>query len=353
MRSELEHEARRALERLAREGSRRVIRPDAGIDFASNDYLGLRRDPRVLAAAHAALEEHGLGAGAARLLRGDHAPHRALEGALAKLCGTEDALSFPSGFHANYGVLQALGASGWRIVSDQNNHASLIDGCRAARAECVVVPHNDLDAFERAIESERTLVVCESVYSMSGDRSPVADLGEICARKGATLLVDEAHAIGVVPLEAGAHVRIVPCGKALGGAGAVVCGPRAIVDLLRSSCRTFLFSTALPPAIAAGVLVALDIALNEPERARRALELARRVSMDAQSCIVPVPCRDNAAALRAQALLAEEGLDVRAVRPPTVPQAMLRLSLHADRTDAEVARLLAALQKMREVRPAS
>jgi 8-amino-7-oxononanoate synthase len=344
--SRLERRAHAELEALDAEGLRRKVAPPSGVDFASNDYLGLRKDERILKAARDALAKEGFGAGAARLLRGSHPSHCALEERFAKLQGMEDALLFPSGYQANIGILQALAPKGWRIVSDECNHASIVEGCRSARAETVVVPHNDLQAFDAAIYGEETLVVTESVFSMTGDRAPLSELGEICARKGAALLVDEAHAVGVFPPLGRATLRVNPCGKALAGAGAVVTGPRVVIELLRSTCRSFLYTTAPPPSVSAGVLKALEIAEAEPERAQRALRLAKRIRPDAQSCIVPVPCRDNAHALRAQASLQEGGLDVRCVRPPTVPRAGLRVSVHADRTDEEVARLCDALERL-------
>jgi len=341
--------ARRAAERLAEldaRGERRRIEPPRGVDFASNDYLGLRADPRVIAAARAVLEEQGGGAGAARLLRGDHPAHRALEREFAAWHGAEDALLFASGFAANVGVLQTLGEAGWRIVSDAHNHASIIEGCRAAKADVVVVAHNDPAAFARAVEGERTLVVTETVFSMHGDRAPVGDLVALCRARGAALICDEAHAIGLFEPTREADLRVNPCGKALAASGAVVTGPRDVIELLRSRCRTFLFSTAPPPPLAAAALAALRIARAEPQRGERALELARRVSPDARSWIVPVWCRDNAQAVAAQEALAERGLDVRCVRPPTVPRAALRLSFHSDRTDDEVARLKDALAEL-------
>ncbi|MHC4163732.1 MAG: aminotransferase class I/II-fold pyridoxal phosphate-dependent enzyme [Planctomycetota bacterium] len=344
--SRLERRAHEELEALDASGLRREVAPPRGIDFASNDYLGLRNDERILRAARDALSNEGFGAGSARLLRGSHPSHCALEERFAKLQGMEDALLFPSGYQANIGVLQALAPKGWRIVSDEHNHASIVEGCRSARAETVVVPHNDLRAFEEAISGEETLVVTESVFSMTGDRAPLEELGEICARKGAALIVDEAHAVGVLPPEGRATLRVNPCGKALAGAGAVVTGPRPVIELLRSTCRSFLYTTAPPPSISAGVLKALEIAEAEPERAQRALQLAKRVLPDARSCIVPVPCRDNAHALQAQAFLQESGLDVRCVRPPTVPRAGLRVSVHADRTDEEIGRLRDALERL-------
>ena len=339
--SRLQAEAAAALDALRAQGLGRSVEPARGIDFCSNDTLGLRTDARVLKAATAELNAGGAGAGAARLLRGDHAIHRELEQEFRAFTGAEDALLFGSGYLANLGVLETLGAADWTILSDAQNHASLIAGCRAAKARVEVVPHNDLGAFARATDT--TLVVTESVFSMSGDRAPVEALGKLCRERGAALIVDEAHAIGLFPPEGDATLRIFPCGKALGGAGAVVTGPRVLLDLLRSRCRTFLFSTAPSPVVTAAVLAAFRIARAEPWRAERAIELARRVDPTAQSPIVMVPCRDNDHALARQRELQRLGLDVRAVRPPTVPEAALRLSFHADRTDEEVALLQEAL----------
>ncbi len=346
MPSRLEREAEAALGRLEAASRRRRIRPPAGIDFASNDYLGLRRDPRVLDAARRALLEEGLGAGAARLLRGDHPSHRALEDRFRTLDDAEDALLFPSGFHANLGLLGALLDERWTVVSDRDNHASIVDGCRLAGARVVVVDHADAEAASRAIPDERTVVFTEAVFSMSGDRAPLVALTEICERTGAALVVDRAHALGVVPPEGRPLLHVNPCGKALGGAGAVVTGPRAVVDLLRSRCRTFLFTTATAPAIAAGVLAALEIALAEPWRGERALALARRIDSSAVSPIVIRPCESDAAALAAEEALAGRGYDVRCVRPPSVRRGCLRISVHADRTEDEVDGLVGALKEV-------
>jgi len=339
--SELQRRARSELERLDGEGLRRTIRPPCGVDFASNDYLGLRRDPRVVAAARTALEEEGPGAGAARLLRGDHPSHSALEARLAEAQGMEDGLLFSSGYLANLGVLQALAPGDWTILSDARNHASIIEGCRAAKARVEVVSHNDVAAFSAAA-GERTMLVTESVFSMTGDRAPLEALG----RLESTLVVDEAHALGLFAPAGNATLRVNPCGKALTSAGAVVTGPRDLLDLLRSTCRTFLFTTAPPPSASAAALAAFDIASNEPERGERALALARRVDAAAESCILFLRCADNAHALACQQRLFEIGLDVRAVRPPTVPRAGLRVSIHSDRTDAEVERLRNALGEL-------
>ena len=242
--------------------------------------------------------------------------------------------------------MQTLAVEGWTVVSDANNHASIIDGCRAAGAQVRVADHNDLSSFAKHIENEKTLVIIESVYSMSGDRAPVQAISDLCKDTGASLIVDEAHALGLLPAEGDAAIRINPCGKALGGAGAVVTGPHAVLEVLRSRCRTFLFTTALPPMVAAGVLAAMKIADAEPDRAERALANARGIDADAVSCIVPVACRNNEDALSRQGALAERGLDVRAVRPPTVPNAMLRICAHAHHTADEIARLSHALDEL-------
>jgi 8-amino-7-oxononanoate synthase len=352
MASRLERDARAALAHLDAARERRSIAPPAGVDFASNDYLGLRTHPRVTEAARRALSREGLGAGAARVLRGDHPSLRAVEERVAALQGMEDGLLFPSGFHANLGVLQTLAPEGWTVVSDRRNHASIVEGCRAARAKTVIVDHNDERAFEAALEDDRTILVTEAIFSMNGDAAPLEALSAACARVGAALVVDEAHALGLLPARGEATLRVNPLGKALGSMGAVVTGPRDVLDVLRSRCRTFLFSTALAPALAAGALAALEIACEEPWRARRALSLARRLDERAAACIVPVPCRDNADALAAQAFLAARGFDVRAVRPPTVPTAMLRVSVHASRTEEEVDALAEALASLRERGPA-
>lgn len=347
MRTRLEREAAETLARLDAEAARRRVRPACGIDFASNDYLGLSRDPRVVAAAARALREEGFGAGASRLLRGDRPSHRALEERMAAFRGAEDGLLFPSGFHANLGVLQALGREGWTIASDEGNHASIVEGCRAAKARTTLVPHGDVAAWRKAVVDAATIVITESVFSMTGDAAPLDELTELCERTGAALVVDDAHSIGVLPARGRPVVRVNPCGKALAGAGAVVTGPRDVIEVLRSTCRTFLFTTAMPPSVAAGVLAALEIAIAEPWRGERAVVLARRLVPTASSPIVAVPCADNADALAAQEFLAARGLDVRAVRPPTVPHAMLRVSFHADRTEAEVDRLAEALAARR------
>ncbi len=342
----LERSARERLGRLEARRERRVIEPPRGIDFSSNDYLGLRTHPHVVRAALAATKEYGLGSGGARLLRGDTPAHRRLERRFADWREAEDALFFPSGFQANFGVLQTLAPTGWTILSDSCNHASIVEGCRAANGHAIVIPHNDVAAFAGQVRNPRTIIVTESVFSMSGEHGPIAELSKICVETGAALIVDEAHAVGLFPPLGEATVRIHPCGKALGAAGAIVTGSHAVIDLLRSRCRSFLFTTSPPPALAAGILAALEILVAEPERPQRALELARRFHPDAKSCIVSLPCRNNGHAIESQDKLAELGFDVRAVRPPTVVRACLRVSIHSDRTEQEVDDLRAALQSM-------
>jgi 8-amino-7-oxononanoate synthase len=372
-RGSLDRDARAEVDRLARLGlARAPTGAGAGLDLVTNDYLGLRDDPRVLAAARAALERRGLGAGAARLLGGDHPEHRALEAAFARAHGEEAAVLFPSGSAANQGVLGALLRPGDLAVCDARNHGSLVDGVRLSRARRAIVPHGDVLAVEDALRKDagggRRFVVLEGVHGMEGDVAPLADLADVCRRLDALLVVDEAHAAGVVgPDGAGAAAlagvedvvaaRVVPLGKAFGGAGGVVTASAAVCDEVVHRARAYLFATALPPAVAAGVAEAHRLARAEPERRARATALARRLAGVLEEAGARVAGRgaavvswilgSAAAALDAAAALRARGVEARAVRPPTVPEgeARVRLSCHASPSDAEVERAAEALRE--------
>ena len=298
-----------ALERKAglraRAGLARSVAPrtahDGMIDLAGNDYLGLSAHPDVLAAASAALGDYGLGATGSRLVRGSTAEHDALETELADLLRVETALVYSSGYLANLGVLRALARPGTLLVLDGHAHASLIDGCRLTGAETVTVPHSSPQAVAEALREapgRPAIVVVESVYSVDGDLAPLAELHAVCRAAGALLLVDEAHAVGVIgPAGAGGVVAAGLAGepdivvtatlsKALGGAGGVVAGPAALRRHLVDTGRTFIFDTALPPAIAAGVRAALRLARAADDR--RAL-LHSRAALAADTLGVPAP----------------------------------------------------------------
>ncbi|HEV3073617.1 MAG TPA: 8-amino-7-oxononanoate synthase [Thermoanaerobaculia bacterium] len=404
------------LAELTGQGLARSLRCAAGLDFSSNDYLGLARDPalRVALVARLAALPPGepLGAPASRLLRGHTRLHADLERRLAAWKGTEAALLFASGYQANVGLLSALLGPRDRAVSDALNHASLIDGLRLAGCRRVIVPHLDLAAIERELARPhpegRTYLVTESLFSMEGDVAPLGRYAELAARHGAELIVDDAHATGLYGetrgsglCEAFAVERRVAAvvstlGKAVGLSGAFVAGPRVLVDYLVNRCRAFVFTTAPPPLLLHALDAALDCIAAEPWRRRRALELADRLrrrlrergvlpmdggeqprgaegfgeaelvagaevarvpgssgaSVGATATaaggagpIVPLLLGDNALALAAAERLAALGFDVRAIRPPTVPPgtARLRVSVHADHSEAEIDALAAAL----------
>jgi 8-amino-7-oxononanoate synthase len=330
-------------------------------NLASNDYLGLAGDRRLARAAAAALDEGGLGAGASRLIVGTHRSHVALEAAVADWMRCAGARLFNTGYAANTGVLGALGRPGDAIFSDELNHASIIDGCRLSRAEVVVFPHRDLTALSRSLSRSthrRRLVVSESLFSMDGDLADVAGLAALCARHDAALVLDEAHAMGVLGPEGrglAAAQGVVPdivigtFGKALGTYGAFAATTRAIADLLWNRARPFVFSTAMPPSIAAATLASLEIVRGAEGDARRrtlgahARRLRERVpaaSGASESPIVPILVGDDRRAMALSARLLEERVFVQGIRPPTVPPgtARLRVGLMATLSEQELER---------------
>ncbi len=353
-----------------RKGLRRDLRLPEGIDFASNDYLALSNHPAIGEALRRALSEPPFGAPASRLLRGTLPAHLSLERRLAEWKGTEGALFFSSGYLANLGALGALVRGEDRALSDELNHASIIDGLRLSGARREIYPHRDLAALARLLREPhpagRTFIVTETLFSMDGDAAPIAEISSLAERHGALLVLDDAHATGLygargsgLAEEHGVARRaaaiISTCGKALGLAGAFVAGPAEVMDCLLNRARTFIFSTAPPPFVAAGIEAALDIVRDEPGRRRRAREasgrlrgalLARGIATgEGDGPIVPVILGENRRALLVSDFLRSRGYDVRAVRPPSVPAgtARLRISVHADRTDEEIDGLAAAL----------
>jgi len=376
--SALDRELAGELERRAAAGLRRDAHLGGridGVDLGSNDTLGLARHPRVVAAARAALEEHGAGGRASRLLRGGSPLDERAEAAVAEWLGAEAALFFPSGYQANLGLLGALAGRGGALFSDRLNHASLVDGARLSRAHVLVHAHGDLAELERQLAraqgARRRLVLTESIFSMDGDAAPLAELDELCRRHDAWLVVDEAHALGIVgPGGAGAWAalgaradtrlaaRVVTGGKALGVAGAFVVGSRVLREQLVNHARSLLFTTAPPPAVAGGLLAAIELARGmERERAHLcglATELARRLRLPAPAgAIVPFPCASPEQALELARRLEARGLFVPAVRPPTVPAggSRLRIVCHAFNTAGELDELARALEAV-PARPA-
>jgi 8-amino-7-oxononanoate synthase len=366
-RSRLDHVAESGRWRAPREfdalGPQGLLNDAAVVSFASNDYLGLSMHPTVIAAAHVALDRWGTGAGASRLVTGSRPVHSQLEEELADWKGTEAAICFPTGFAANLGTLSVLGGPGVRILSDELNHASIIEGCRLSKSELAVYRHADIDYLAALLdESVRsgtpTLVVTDSVFSMDGDLAPVEAIADLCRRHGAILMLDEAHAILGPHLPATLTddpelmlVRMGTLSKALGAMGGFVAASRDIADLLINLARSYIFTTALTPADAAAAQAALGI-VRAPEgealMARLAGLVARVAGPDHPSPIVPVILGSEARAVAASADLLEEGLWVPAIRPPTVPPgtSRLRITLSAAHTDAQVDQLVKTLDHL-------
>ncbi|HEY7072771.1 MAG TPA: 8-amino-7-oxononanoate synthase [Acidimicrobiales bacterium] len=325
----------------------------AVVSFASNDYLGLTHHPAVVAAAHEALDRWGSGTGASRLVVGSRPLHAELEAELAAWKGSEAALLFPTGFAANLGLLATLGTAGVTILSDELNHASIVDGARLARAAVRVYRHGDLDHLAKLLVEVDgpALVVSDSAFSMDGDVAGVAGLAELCAAHDALLVLDEAHAVlGPAFDLGGAGVPVLRMGtlsKALGSLGGFVAGPRAYVDLLCNRARPFIFTTASTPADIAAAQAALRV-VRSPEGDALVARLRRHVDRlrpGHPTPIVPIVLGDEAAALAAAARLLDLGLLVPAIRPPTVAPgtSRLRVTLSAAHTEDQVDRLLAAL----------
>lgn len=361
------------------DGLTRTLAGPSGIDVASNDYLCLSRDPRIVDRLVAGVREHGVGSTGSRLLRGERDATARLDARFAAFKGAARALYFSSGYLANLAVVATFAEPGDLIVSDALNHASLIDGIRLARAERVVAPHADAAALDALLASHRAdrtggqvFVVTESVFSMDGDEAPLADYAEVCRRHDAALVVDEAHAVGVYGergsglVEAagvadGVWLTVNTAGKALGVSGAFIAGDAEAITYLIQRARPMLFSTAAPPALASAVEQALDIVEQEPELRQRVLARAAHLRralaarglpvMPGRSQVVPVVVGGNQAAVHVSRDLQARGFDVRAVRPPTVAPgtARLRLSVNAGLSesvlDALAAELAAAFER--------
>jgi 8-amino-7-oxononanoate synthase len=323
------------------------------VSFASNDYLGLSAHPEVAAAAVKALERWGSSATAARLIVGARPIHSELEAELADWKRAERALLFSTGYMANLGVLSTLGGTGTTILSDELNHASIVDGCRVAKAKVRVYPHNDINFVERALrDSGRSIVVTDAVFSMDGDEARLAELAELCAARDALLVVDEAHAVLGSPLELDKTevVHVGTLSKFLGSFGGFVAASKPLVELLVNRARPFIFTTANSPADAAAALAALRILRSDEGESlkRRLRTLIHKIAPDHPSPIVPVILGDEVTAREAQMRLLERGLLVPAIRPPSVPEgtSRLRVTLSAGHSDEQVEALAGALAEI-------
>ncbi len=331
---------------LDREGRRLV-------SFASNDYLGLTGHPRVIDAAAEAASRWGSGSGSARLIAGSRPVHHALEAELADWKGQDAAVLFSSGYAANLGVLTSFGVKGALVCSDELNHASIVDGCRLAGADVSVYRHCDVEHLEHLMAGrDRVIVVSDSVFSMDGDVAPLDALGEVCARHGALLVLDEAHSVlGPDPdLDGIDLLRVGTLSKTLAALGGFVAGPADLVDLLVNRARSYIFTTAPTPADTWAALAALGI-VRSPEGDTLRAKLASHVERLAPghlSPIVPVVLGEEGRAIAASEALIGRGILVPAIRPPTVPPgtSRLRVSLSAAHTVQQVEQLSSSLYEL-------
>ncbi len=331
------------------------------LSFCCNDYLNLTHHPAVKKAAVEALQRYGAGSGASRLITGNHPLFAELEARLARLKGTEAACVFGSGYLANTGIIPALIGSGDLVVIDELAHACLWAGARLTRGTVLSFRHNDVAHAEALLAEHRSkhpraLIAVDGVFSMDGDLAPLAELAALARRYDAWLMTDDAHGVGVL---GGGHgssfvndakvdipLQMGTLSKAIGAYGGYLCASRPVIDLVRNRARTLIYSTGLPPAIAAAAIAALDVIESEPAMVAlpvtKAKAFTRRVGLpDAQSTIVPVIIGGVEEAMMAARLLEDEGFLVVAIRPPTVPAgtARLRLTFSAAHPDAEVERL--------------
>jgi 8-amino-7-oxononanoate synthase len=374
IRAELDHLKRQSLHRELRmidsgHGARVRYQGRSVLMLSSNNYLGLASHPALKRAAIAATERYGTGTGASRLISGNLAVLSDLEARLAAFKGVEAALLFGSGYLANFGTIPALAGPGDVILSDELNHASLIDGCRLARAQVMVYRHRDVEHLEAMLRearpARRRLIVTDSVFSMDGDLAPLTEIVELARRHDAAVMIDEAHAVGVMGpkgaglaaalnLEREIDVQMGTLSKALGSYGAYVAGSRALIDFLINRARSFVFTTGLPPASAAAAAAALDLIESEPERIKRLWENGCYLSQGLREAgfklgatatpILPVMTRESQPALDLADALLRRNIFVIAIRPPTVPAgtARLRVTPTAEHSRVDLDEALAA-----------
>ncbi|MDT8316595.1 MAG: 8-amino-7-oxononanoate synthase [bacterium] len=359
------------------QGSRVRIDGREMILLCSNDYLGLANHPKVKEAAHDAIEKYGFGSGASRLISGSMTPHREFEDRFAKFKGTEAALLFNSGYAANTGVIPAITGFDDTIFSDRLNHASIVDGCRLSRADFRRYRHLDMKALERYLiyhsenneEGGRKIIVTDGVFSMDGDIAPLDKIVALSKEYDCMLMVDDAHGTGVLGASGKGsaehfgiatediYIYMGTLGKALGSYGAYVAGSRELIDYLVNKARSFIYSTSLPPAMAAAAIASIEIMEDEPERRRRLLENAALMRhglrdigfeiMDSHTQIIPILTGDSGIACKMMDLLMDEGVYVLAIRPPSVPEgtSRLRVTVTSEHSQDDLNKAIAAFKK--------
>jgi len=341
------------------------------LNLSSNNYLGLADHPKIKEVAIKALQRYGAGAGASRLVSGDMAPHRELESRLARFKGSEAALLFNSGYHANLGIITALVGRGDVILSDRLNHASIIDAAILSRATVKRYLHRNMDTLERLLvehrQSRRRLIVTDGLFSMDGDLAPMKEIVKLAKRYDAIVMVDDAHATGTLgergrgslehhAIKSDEIIQMGTLGKAIGSFGGFVAGGTKLIDYLINRARPFVFTTALPPSVCAASTAALEVITEEPElvatlqeRAafmNNALKSAGLDTMTSESQIIPLLIGDQERAVTASKGLLKEGLYVQAIRPPTVPEgtSRLRLTVMAGHTIEELDRAVTIIK---------
>ncbi|MEQ9555277.1 MAG: 8-amino-7-oxononanoate synthase [Rhodospirillales bacterium] len=354
---------RRRLTVTERTGAIEVLRGGRRlVSFSCNDYLNLSQHPALKQAAKDAIDRMGVGSGASRLVTGDHPLLPELEARLARLKGTEDCCVMGSGFLTNTGVIPTLMTEGDLVLADEWSHACIIVGGRLSRATQHLFRHNDMDHLRELLEQHRAghkrcLIVTDGVFSMDGDLAPVHEMADLAAEFDAWLMTDDAHGIGVVGAggrgstfaggtKAAVDLQMGTLSKAVGGYGGYLCASKAVIDLMKTRCRTLIYSTGLPPATVAAAIAALDIIEGDPEYAARPVKKAQRFTRRlglpaAESPIVPILLGDSARTMAAQKVLEDAGYLVIGIRPPTVPEgtARLRLTFTALHSDADIDRL--------------
>lgn len=382
----VEQTLKTALTDWERDGLKRALRPQSGpqgriitvegrrvLNFCSNDYLGLADDPRLKEAAAACLKEEGVGAGASRLISGNMASHQRLEEALARFKGTESCLLFSTGYMANVGIISAIFGRGDIIFSDRLNHASIVDGILLSRAEFRRYPHRDMAALEEILRSasgfKQRGIITDSVFSMDGDMAPLQEIVALAQKYECLVMIDEAHALGVMGrggrglaehfgVEEKIDIQMGTLSKAAGCFGAYCCGSKTLISYLVNKARSFIYTTGMPPSIAAAAHRAVEIIETEPrlrqslwENTRYMKEALDRIgfnTLDSETPIIPIIVGESERAVAFSSRLFQEGILVSAIRPPTVPSrtARLRLTVTAAHTRED---LDYTLEKLRVV----
>jgi len=355
------------------QGPRFILEAKEVINMCSNNYLGLANHPRLKESAKKAIEKYGIGSGASRLVSGNNILYKELEDRIASFKETESALVFTSGYTANIGILQALSKKIDVIFPDRLNHASIVDGIILSRIDFKRYPHKDMKVLEDMLSNEgtdkRKLIVTDTVFSMDGDIAPMPEIVELAKKFDAMVMMDEAHATGVLgksgrgavelfDLKGRLEVQMGTFSKAFGGFGAFVCGSKELIEFLINTARSFIYTTALPPSVLAANITSIELVKNEPELRKRLWEnmeyfkrglLSYKFDiLESRTPIIPILLGDNELTMNFSKMLLEEGIFIQGIRPPTVPKgsARLRITVIATHTREDLDKALEAIVKV-------